>query len=32
MLAAVRSHRGLAAGALRDVGRVRSANQDSLFA
>ena len=31
MLAAVRSHRGLAAGALRDVGRVRSANQDSLF-
>jgi serine/threonine protein phosphatase PrpC len=31
MLAALRSHRGLAAGALRDVGRVRSANQDSLF-
>ncbi len=31
MLAAVRSHRGLAAGALRDVGRIRSANQDSLF-
>jgi PPM family protein phosphatase len=31
MLAAVRSHRGLAAGALRDVGRVRSANQDSVF-
>jgi PPM family protein phosphatase len=30
-LAALRSHRGLAAGALRDVGRVRSANQDSLF-
>jgi PPM family protein phosphatase len=30
-LAAVRSHRGLAAGALRDVGRVRSINQDSLF-
>jgi serine/threonine protein phosphatase PrpC len=32
MLAALRSHRGLAAGALRDVGRVRSANQDSVFA
>jgi serine/threonine protein phosphatase PrpC len=31
MLAALRSHRGLAAGALRDVGRVRSANQDSVF-
>jgi serine/threonine protein phosphatase PrpC len=31
MLAALRSHRGLAAGALRDVGRIRSANQDSLF-
>ncbi len=31
MLAVLRSHRGLAAGALRDVGRVRSANQDSLF-
>jgi serine/threonine protein phosphatase PrpC len=31
MLAALRSHRGLAAGALRDVGRVRSINQDSLF-
>jgi serine/threonine protein phosphatase PrpC len=31
MLAALRSHRGLASGALRDVGRVRSANQDSLF-
>lgn len=30
-LAALRSHRGLAAGALRDVGRVRSINQDSLF-
>ncbi len=30
-LAIVRSHRGLAAGALRDVGRVRSINQDSLF-
>ncbi|MEP7188053.1 MAG: hypothetical protein ABI901_02535, partial [Roseiflexaceae bacterium] len=29
-LAALRSHRGLAAGALRDVGRVRSINQDSL--
>jgi serine/threonine protein phosphatase PrpC len=32
MLAALRSHRGLAAGALRDLGRVRSANQDSVFA
>jgi len=32
MLAALRSHRGLASGALRDVGRVRSANQDSVFA
>jgi PPM family protein phosphatase len=31
ILTALRSHRGLAAGALRDVGRVRSANQDSLF-
>jgi serine/threonine protein phosphatase PrpC len=31
MLSALRSHRGLASGALRDVGRVRSANQDSLF-
>ena len=31
MLATLRSHRGLAAGALRDVGRVRSINQDSLF-
>ncbi len=31
MLAVLRTHRGLAAGALRDVGRVRSANQDSLF-
>lgn len=30
-LVALRSHRGLAAGALRDVGRVRSVNQDSLF-
>jgi len=30
-LAALRSHRGLSAGALRDVGRVRSINQDSLF-
>ncbi|MEO7908444.1 MAG: protein phosphatase 2C domain-containing protein [Roseiflexaceae bacterium] len=30
-LAALRSHRGLSAGALRDVGRVRSLNQDSLF-
>jgi serine/threonine protein phosphatase PrpC len=32
MLAALRSHRGLAAGALRDVGRIRSVNQDSVFA
>jgi serine/threonine protein phosphatase PrpC len=32
MLVALRSHRGLAAGALRDVGRIRSVNQDSVFA
>jgi serine/threonine protein phosphatase PrpC len=31
-LMALRSHRGLAVGALRDVGRVRSVNQDSVFA
>jgi len=30
-LAVLRSHRRLSAGALRDVGRVRSINQDSLF-
>jgi serine/threonine protein phosphatase PrpC len=32
MLTALRSHRGLAVGTLRDVGRVRSNNQDSAFA
>jgi serine/threonine protein phosphatase PrpC len=32
MLAALRSHRGLAAAALRDIGRIRSINQDSVFA
>ena len=31
-LAALRSQRGFAAAALRDVGRVRSVNQDSIFA
>jgi serine/threonine protein phosphatase PrpC len=32
MLAAQRSQRGLAVAALRDIGRVRSVNQDSIFA
>jgi serine/threonine protein phosphatase PrpC len=32
MLAALRSHRGLAVAAQRDIGRVRSINQDSIFA
>jgi serine/threonine protein phosphatase PrpC len=31
-LVALRSHRGLAAAAQRDIGRVRSVNQDSVFA
>jgi serine/threonine protein phosphatase PrpC len=32
MLAALHSHRGLAVAAQRDIGRVRSINQDSIFA
>lgn len=32
MLAALRSNRSLAAAALRDIGRIRSVNQDSIFA
>src|SRR6266498_3868832 len=32
MLATLRSQRGLAVAALRDIGRVRSVNQDSIFA